>query len=97
MSARAESRSSTFRISEAALSVRAKNALQQIADQFHPRYDWISWSHITRQGLLRLKKCGVKTAHEILRYGVNHASPKQAARLACILELKRCPTCGKLP
>lgn len=88
-------REARFRISESTLSVRAKNALQQMADVFYPRYDWITWSHITRQGLLRLKHCGAKTADEILRYGVEHASPKQAERLKRIVAHERCPTCGK--
>lgn len=90
-------RSAHFRISESALSERAKNVLIQIADELVPGYDWISWSRITRQRLLRIKNCGAKTASEILRYGIEHASPKQAARLRRILAHKPCPTCGKLP
>jgi hypothetical protein len=90
-------RSAILRISESDLSVRAKNVLQQIADLFYRGYDVINWSHLSRQGLLRRKHCGVKTANEILRYGVEHASPKQADRLQRILKNKRCPTCGRLP
>ena len=87
----------SFRISESDLSVRAQNALTQIADQLIEGYDWITWSHITKRRLLRIRGCGKKATEEILRYGIEHASPAQAERLKRELEGKPCPTCGKLP
>lgn len=89
-------RASVFRVSESGLSARAKNVLRAMAHVVYDRNDWITWSSITKQRLLREKNCGRTTANEILRYGVVHASPKQAERLKCMLMNQPCPTCGRL-
>lgn len=85
--------SKSFRIYETELSVRAQNALIQIAKTD----DWIIWADITKRGLRRIRGCGKRATEEILRYGIEHASPAQASRLKRELEGTPCPTCGKLP